>query len=139
MLPAGLETAISTVERPQTRTLDRAGCGNCWPKVRRTMRLFLPSDDNWCIYPIVTVVWSLFLKVAGCDGLRRFTPFLYLVMPLGHRKYVATWLYCWPCKVGDSAIIFVTLCQNLTNCPVDQCDPFPHFKISLLAFVWPAE
>jgi len=70
---------------------------------------------------------------------RRFTFVLNLVMPLGHRKFLATWLYCWPCKVRDSAIIFVTLCQNLTYCPVDRSDPSPRFKISLLAFVWPAE
>jgi hypothetical protein len=74
MLPAGLEPAISKVERPQTHTLDRAGCGNYRPKVRRTMRLFLPPDDNWCIYPPLTVTWSLFRNVAGCDGLPTVYP-----------------------------------------------------------------
>jgi len=46
MLPAGLEPTIPTVDRPQTRTLDRAGCANYRPKVRCALGLFLPSDLN---------------------------------------------------------------------------------------------
>jgi hypothetical protein len=45
MLLAGLEPAIPTVERPQTRTLDHAEYGNYRPKARRTVQLSLPSDD----------------------------------------------------------------------------------------------
>jgi hypothetical protein len=74
MLPAGLEPAIPTVERPQTHTFDRAGCGNYRPQVRRTMRLFLPSDDNYCVYPSVIVTWSLFRNIAGCNRLPTVYP-----------------------------------------------------------------
>lgn len=40
IVPAGFGPAIPTVERPQTRTLDRVGCGNYRPKVRHIMRIF---------------------------------------------------------------------------------------------------